>query len=719
MIMALILSYPLKDSQQLAHSTSQPISDGAPVTGMKVVVIPADSEATTIIGSHDANMPSQMEYPHVDNHRLDQVLHLTKRGWKLFPAGVQSKIPLVKWTTLATDDEQQIRLWDSQNPNCNWAVQTGPASNVFVVDVDGEIGRESLNSICPEALSSGTLVTHTGKPMSFHLWFSYPADGAVVQSSTTQLGPGLDIKGIGGCVVVPPSIHPNGEPYTFDDESAEIMPAPERLIELIEQLSSAQETRCSDVNIAGEIIPKGQRNDTLFRSACALRQRGSTENEILAFLKEMNLRCTEPLPQQELVQIAHSACGYRPTDLSLHERTLTLSPVALYGLAGQVVSTILPHTEANEAALLLHFLAAYGNIIGRKSYCEVDGARHYPNMFFALVGATAKGRKGTSWSRIRNIMKLVDHEWARDCIKGGLSSGEGLIAAAQSGVKASSTGTPVPDTRVFALEPEFARVLKAMGREGNTLSAIIRDAWDTGTLNILVKKNPIAVENAHISIVAHITLEELQRHLSFSDTSNGFANRFLWVQSSRSKSLPEGGNLSDDSIAQLAELIAPAVAFGRKAGLLQRDKEAKELWATVYPGLSDVPSGMFGAATSRAEAQVLRLSMIYALLDCSTEIRKPHLEAALALWKYCWETAQWIFGAIIGDSLADSIRSALTTRSEGMTRSEIMDYFGRHKSSAEIRKALQQLYKEGVIRRDFRYTAGRRAEIWVANQHEE
>lgn len=75
----------------------------------------------------------------------------------------------------------------------------------------------------------------------------------------------------------------------------------------------------------------------------------------------------------------------------------------MYGLAGKVVDTILPQTEANAPSLLLHFLAACGSMIGRNAYCSVDGAKHYSNIFVAFVGATSKGRKGTSWNRVRGI----------------------------------------------------------------------------------------------------------------------------------------------------------------------------------------------------------------------------------------------------------------------------------------------------------------------------
>ena len=187
---------------------------------------------------------------------------------------------------------------------------------------------------------------------------------------------------------------------------------------------------------------------------------------------------------------------------------------AFYGLAGELVRTIEPHSEADPVALLVQSLVAFGSIIGRGAHFLAEADRHYCNLFTVLVGRTAKGRKGTSWGQVGRIMASVDQTWANRRILGGLSSGEGLIWAvrdpitkqeaireATKGVKGVK-GVPKskivgyeeievdlgePDKRLLVLESEFGSVLKVIVRERNTLSAIIRQAWDTGTLRTLTK----------------------------------------------------------------------------------------------------------------------------------------------------------------------------------------------------------------------------------------
>ena len=104
-----------------------------------------------------------------------------------------------------------------------------------------------------------------------------------------------------------------------------------------------------------------------------------------------------------------------------------LSPDALYGLAGDVVRTIGPHTEADPAALLMQFLTAIGNVLGRDLYATAEDARHGLNLNVVLVGDSSKGRKGTSWARIKSLISRTDDRWSRKQIVSGLSSGEGLI----------------------------------------------------------------------------------------------------------------------------------------------------------------------------------------------------------------------------------------------------------------------------------------------------
>jgi hypothetical protein len=400
----------------------------------------------------------------------------------------------------------------------------------------------------------------------------------------------------------------------------------------------------------------------------------------------------------------------------------TMDEAVYYGLAGDVVRTIAPHTEADPAAILIQFLAAFGNMIGNMPHYLVESDRHAGNLFAVLVGASSKGRKGTAAGRVRAIAKFADETWTTERTASGLSSGEGLINAVRNPVKKWNAKDKVEevvdpgvsDKRLMVTEPEFAGALAVMERHGNTLSPVIRNAWDGHRLQTLTKNSPLKADGTHISIIAHITETEARARLTRTDMANGFANRFLFVCVRRSQFLAHGGNLDEAELAKLGEQTREVVEFARKAGRVIMTPEAAAAWEAAYPELSTERAGLLGAVVARAEAQVIRVALIYALLDRSNTIDVAHLEAAMAVWAYAEESAVRIFGNSLGDPIADDILLALRRSSGGMTRSDIHTLFGRHQSAEQVSAALTLLLKAGRAEFETKHTRGRPVETWSA-----
>ena len=192
-----------------------------------------------------------------------------------------------------------------------------------------------------------------------------------------------------------------------------------------------------------------------------------------------------------------------------------------------------------------------------------------------------------------------------------------------------------------------------------------------------------------------------------------FANRFCLLAAKRSKCLPDGGAIESVNFDDIVSELQAVISFAEDFVELVRDAEAKELWHAVYPRLSEGKPGMAGAVTGRAEAQVMRLSAIYALLDQSRVIRRDHLRAALALWEYCEQSAAWIFGRSTGDRNADKILRALRHAESGMTKTEIsVGVFNRHASSADIDEALRLLHGLNMVRCQTEATDGAPLQRW-------
>jgi hypothetical protein len=395
----------------------------------------------------------------------------------------------------------------------------------------------------------------------------------------------------------------------------------------------------------------------------------------------------------------------------------TLDPSALYGLAGEVVATIRPHTEADDVALLASFLPAFGAAVNAGPHAIADGADHPARLSVVLVGRTSRGRKGSAWANVRRVMAEADPAFTSERILGGLASGEGLIAAVSDGTtdKDGNLVGAVVDKRLLVYEPEWARVLKVCARESSTLSAVLRDTFDRGDLRVMTRRDPLRATEAHVCLVGHITMEELRRNLAETEGANGFGNRQLFVLVQRSKRLPAGGNLDDALVHRVAMKVRDCLEEARKVGILRRSPEAEQLWTELYNAIDDDVDGMVGALTARAEAQILRLSVAYALTDGSRTIEVSHLRAAHALWRYCEASVVYVFGDAIGDEVADRLLEAIRRAGPGgLTHSEQSNVFGRHLAARRLQLAREALERRGLIMAGERETDGRTAAVSVA-----
>jgi len=395
---------------------------------------------------------------------------------------------------------------------------------------------------------------------------------------------------------------------------------------------------------------------------------------------------------------------------------------AFTGLAGEIVSAIEPHSESDPLAVLTQLLVCFGSVIGRGAHYAVEATKHHGNEFLLLVGPTAKGRKGTAWDHVHRLFAQLDSEWATQRIVSGLSSGEGLIWSVRDPETARGRGRgpevrEQTDERLLVLETEFASVLKTVVRDGNTLSPVVRCAWDAKPLQALTKNSPARATNAHVAIVGHIPADELVKLLTATEAANGFLNRYIVCLVRRSKLLPDGGriDLVDDWEPLLSKLRA-AVQTARQAGRLTFDEAARRRWWDLYATLSEPEDGLAGTICARAEAHVVRLALLYALLDEAQQIQLSHLEAALALWDYAERSAHWVFGDSLGDPLADEIYRALLEEPDGLTRSQVRDLFSRNRRSKDIGQALQQLAASGRIHAERHHQRGRPAELWRARR---
>lgn len=444
------------------------------------------------------------------------------------------------------------------------------------------------------------------------------------------------------------------------------------------------------------------------------------EDSIKRELEKLNRR-DEDLARQDATKAIKATKGQNHVEEQTEFKPFPVpKKECFYGLAGEFVRLFGPHTEADNMALLSQFLVYAGNIIGRSAYYQIEGDRHYTNLNWLLVGNTATGRKGTSFGRVKQIFKGLDENHEKECLTSGLASGEGLLWQIRDPVEKTRKGEiitediGVNDKRLLIVEGEFAQVLKKQGIESSTLSTTIRNLWDTGTTRSLTKNSPLRTTDAHVSIIGHITATELLNTLTEVDSANGYANRFLYSVVKRSKFLPFGSEIPKIEIEKLREKIESYIHFSRNVGRVNFSIDAARLWATIYERLETSRFGFLAKITQRASPYVLRIAVIFALLDRSRLIELDHLQAALAIWDYSENSARYIFGEKLEDPFAEKILEVMRTTQSGVSRTEIRDLFNNHASKHRIDAALQYLTENKLAEVRKEETKGRPKELWVA-----
>jgi Protein of unknown function (DUF3987) len=408
-----------------------------------------------------------------------------------------------------------------------------------------------------------------------------------------------------------------------------------------------------------------------------------------------------------------------------------LSEVAYTGVLGRLVRTIETHTEADPAAILAQLIAAVGCMMGRRAGWKVEATFHATALWPLVVGDSSNARKGTATGRVEQVVRLVDPMFLSTQQVSGLSSGEGLIAhlsdpppLTEEEREQGADDPPPKDKRLLVYSPEFAGVLRNMGRQGNTLSIILRELWDHGNAQTLTRHNPLRCTDAHVVLFAHITRDELARELTFTDLANGFANRFLFVAAKHRRDLPFGGNLDERDLAddvQILETSVGNVQLRRPLQILGLSVDASRLWERAYPLLRTDRRGLAGAACTRAEAQVRRIATIHALANNgeATDVEVDQLAAALDLWRYCEQSAYWALGDSLGDPAGDRVISALRAADGGwVPRADLHTATAGHLPADRLDGLLGQLERVGWIQAMTEPTGGRPRQLvrWVRDR---
>jgi hypothetical protein len=251
---------------------------------------------------------------------LKAALALARNGKPVFPCRPGGKEPLTKRGHIdATTDPRRIHMWWKRWPEANIGVPTGRRSGVLALDVDPDKGGEESLALLQD--SHGTLPltrTHSTGSGGTHYLFKYP-EGSGIRNSASKLAEGLDIRGEGGYIIVPPSR--TTQPYEVLDALPLAAP-PECLLEILTEPKRARAseagqarniTTATSVGVCGPPIPQGSRDNTLARIAGRLHDGTRSMDDLAAELLEINAqRCKPPLSNQQVLKVARSIHGLEP-----------------------------------------------------------------------------------------------------------------------------------------------------------------------------------------------------------------------------------------------------------------------------------------------------------------------------------------------------------------------------------------------------------------------
>jgi hypothetical protein len=565
----------------------------------------------------------------------------------------------------ATTDAERIRtfLAAASEPNYGLVCPEG----VFALDVDGkDLERlaelEALYGSLPE-----TLRTQTRN--GYHIFLRWPEHlprpiGQLF-GFVTRWGSGRDA----GYVIGPRSVHASGFVYAPGETFAiAVLPDAWAQHVIAPKAAATDEDVLIEVGAGSYRLPDygytGSRYKAILAYIASRYMRGISQDEIAAGVVAVLVpRFAEPLDDAGIAsrfsRAWHRSAERLGQPIEFEESELPAStslavlpnwpaapdPAAYHGVLGEIVAAVEPVTEADPVGVLGSLLAAVGACMGRES-AIYQGSTQTANLFVILAGDSSSGRKGTAASIAREVMDAAYPEWT-SLIVAGLGSGEGLVGHLKRVEKT--------EHRALVLESEFGRLLTVMTREGSTLSPVIRDAWDGVPMGRFLAREGQLVTVHHVSIAAHVTPVELRQKLSSTDAANGFGNRFLWLAVRRTRLVPFPES-PRGLIGSFVEPLRRAIESARVLRELHWSPSAEDRWEALYANLATRrPAGLYGALVARAEAQIARLALLYALLDRAQAIDLPHLTAAEALWEFSERSVAHLFGISTGDRHADAL----------------------------------------------------------------
>lgn len=648
-------------------------------------------------------------------------------GLKIIPVPFGQKAPVMKeWQRLDIGAED-VETYFPAGYSHNIGVRLGSGSG-GIVDVDLDC-REAV-VLADLYLPSGAAIAGRESNPRSH-WFYWVSSPIKTRRFKSDCGATLvELRSDGAQTLLPPSKHPSGEWYEWSSDLSFASVDGSELMIACSCLAAAS-------LLAQSYPPLGSRHEYALHMAGLLAKAGLTSVQVIETVR----RIAQQKGDEEVADrvraaeetAAKVAAGETVSGLAgLAEhltpkaiervrkwlncddtQTLLTEPLQLglpasakpplkgdidllYGPVGDLVRHVAEHTEADPVGIYFHLLAMLSAAVGHRYYLPISGPPTYLNLMVLIVGASAHGRKGTAKRVATGIIESVAPGWTTRHLITGLSSGEGL-AAHLTGSRTDESH-PTPLTKAVVVETEFASVLQSFRRDGNNLSATLRNASDGEVLQFMTRKSPIRAGAYHLALIGHITSDELKLLLTRAEKVNGLINRLLICHIHRSRMMPFGterdifkdlpSSSSINSLLTDEERVAQPIGFS---------ESGRSAWRDAYEGLSQSQPGLIGPITDRGESHALKLAALLAITEGVVSIDDRHVHAAIALWRHCVQSTVHVFGNSTGNRLADQILQWVEEHGETLKMEELYSLTHRNRERSQLEEALKVLQTQGFI----------------------
>lgn len=609
---------------------------------------------------------------------LDVAMFYAQNNIKTFPVKRQGKSPLCpNGFKSATTDKVVLQEWDNKFSNCNVGIPTGSINNIFVVDVDGEQGIESLNrlELIYGKLDAPTVITGKGK----HLYFKMPEID--IKSSVSKIADHIDIRANGGYVVAPPSVHENGHRYTWKNfaPNQNFPEAPNWLISL---MINAEKQTLPVSGVLEEIAstPEGERNDTLYRRAISLINRSKKEYLNMNEVKQniINAAILSGLSKEEATKTFDNALKFAETHCDNQEenepdmdilKTKILLPAPklntkiFKGLENWVNQTA-ESTNAPVDYVAFSLLAGAAGVVGlSRSISPWAGWEESCCLWVGAIGEPSSGKTPATtpirkilnkiedsrkneysaqmakWKREKEVAKQRKKEW-EEKVKENPDTASNFPISAIIPAKPQTYRFVYGDTTQEALTSDMERNIKGAIIFRDELAAWVSgmNRYNSGSSErgfwleafngnkfvcnrVKFDDERLEIQNLLVSVFGTIQPQRLIDTV-LSDRGDGFLARFLWVYPElKPATIPQNIVLPENvstAFKKLDSLLNPyADNAENQKKCLHLSIEAQQLfntWYLAHLNKSQQEESILKYFLGKGQGYVLRLALLLELL---------------------------------------------------------------------------------------------------------